>query len=263
MPTETVRANWLHDRVFRLTDHLGYPIRMTQPDGVAGADLLPLSLIGCALWDVQGILHKQRVGVTSLQATAECLRADGAPYNFQRIHIHYAVSGKDLTPAQVTRAINLSETKYCSTYATLAPAIAITSDFEILPASSVQPHARAAEGDAAAVVTAFVAAFNARDVDGLLSRLAPEAVLEYAVPPPVDFRCDGPAASRAFWEKLFAQIGAVHLEPEEVLAFGDHCVLRYAWAWRGVAGDPRLVAGVDVYRLRSGAIVEKFAYLKG
>jgi len=263
MPIETVRADWLHDRVFRLTDHHGYTIRMTQPDGVAGADLLPLSLLGCALWDVQGILHKQRAGVTGLQATAECLRADGPPYHFQRIHIHYAIAGRGLTPVQVSRAINLSESKYCSTYATLAPAVPISSDFEILPSSEPQPLTTAAKGEAAAVVTAFVAAFNARDVDGLLNHLAPDAVLEHAVPPSVGARSEGLAAARAFWEQLFAQMGAVHLEPEEVLAFGDRCVLRYACTWRGSAGDPRRVDAVDVYRLRDGLIVEKLAYVKG
>ena len=30
-------------------DHNDFPIVMTQPQGVTGADLLPLSLIGCAL----------------------------------------------------------------------------------------------------------------------------------------------------------------------------------------------------------------------
>ena len=262
MPTETVRADWLHDRVFRLTDHNGYTIRMTQPDGVAGADLLPLSLIGCALWDIQGILHKQRAGVTALQATAECLRADGPPYHFQRIHIHYAVAGRGLTPAQVSRAINLSESKYCSTYATLAPAVTISSDFRVIPYSDPQPQATAAEGDAAAVVAGFVADFNARDVDGLLNRLAPGAVLEHAVPPSVGARSEGLPAARAFWEQLFAQVGEVHLEPEEVLPCGDRCVLRYAVTWYE-AGETRRVQGVDVYRLRNGLIAEKLAYLKG
>ncbi len=261
MPIETVRADWLHDRVFRLTDHQGYTIRMTQPDGVAGADLLPLSLIGCALWDVQAILHKQRAEINTLQATAECLRADGPPYDFQRIHIHYAVAGRGLTPAQVSRAISLSESKYCSTYATLAPAVTITSDFEVLPASSPQPRAAAAE--AGAVVAGFVAAFNAGDVDGLLNCLAPDAVLEHGFPQPAGARSEGLAAARAFWEQLFAQAGALHLEPEDVLACGDRCVLRYACTWRGPAGEPRRVQGVDVFHLRNGLIAEKLAYTKG
>jgi ketosteroid isomerase-like protein len=113
------------------------------------------------------------------------------------------------------------------------------------------------------MVTGFVAAFNARDVDGLLSRLAPGAVLEHAFPQPAGARSEGPAAARAYWEQLFAQVGEIHLAPEEVLAWGERCVLRYACSWRGPAGEMRRVLGVDVFRLRDGLIVEKLAYLKG
>jgi uncharacterized OsmC-like protein len=71
MTIETVPASWIEDQVFLLKNHSDFPIIMTQPAGVHGANLLPLSLIGCAAWDIQSILHKQRQQVTHFEITAD------------------------------------------------------------------------------------------------------------------------------------------------------------------------------------------------
>jgi len=44
--------------------------------------------------------------------TAE--RADSDPKVFTKIHVHFIVTGKNLNPRQVERAIKLSAEKYCS-----------------------------------------------------------------------------------------------------------------------------------------------------
>lgn len=132
MPNETVAVDWVRDQMFLLRDHSGFPVVMTQPDGVNGADLLPLSVIGCALWDIASILQKQRQPLMGLQATAESLRDEQPPWRFRRIHIHYKFTGRDLNEDHIRRAIELSETKYCSTYATLRDCVEITSDYEIV-----------------------------------------------------------------------------------------------------------------------------------
>jgi putative redox protein len=132
MSIETVHADWVKDQVFILKDHLDFPIVMTQPHGANGADLLPLSLIGCAVWDVQSILIKQRQPITAISVTADSEREDEAPWRFLKIHIHYTIRGYRLEEKQVKKAIELAETKYCSIYATLKAAIEIDSDFEIL-----------------------------------------------------------------------------------------------------------------------------------
>ena len=132
MSSETVRAEWVRDEIFMLRDRHDFPIVMTQPWGVNGADLLPLSLIGCALWDIVAILLKQRQGLTHAGVWAESEREPEAPWSFLRIQIHYRFAGDGLDAAHVQRAIALSEEKYCSTYATLRRAVELTSDFEIL-----------------------------------------------------------------------------------------------------------------------------------
>ncbi|HEX2907530.1 MAG TPA: hypothetical protein VHO69_11750, partial [Phototrophicaceae bacterium] len=56
------------------------------------------------------------------------------PWPFRQIHVHNAVSGFNLKPEEVEKAIKLSEEKYCSVSATLRQAVAITYDFEVLDA---------------------------------------------------------------------------------------------------------------------------------
>jgi uncharacterized OsmC-like protein len=86
MPIETVSVDWVSSQQFLLKDQHDFPIVMTQPMGVNGADLLPLSLIGCAAWDVMTILKKQRQAVTGLKVTAESERDGEPPWRFRSIH---------------------------------------------------------------------------------------------------------------------------------------------------------------------------------
>jgi putative redox protein len=132
MPIEKVRADWVEGQVFLLRDRGGFPVVMTQPMGVNGADLLPMSLIGCTSWDVIAILKKQRQQVTGLEVSAESERDDEPPWRFRKIRVLYKVSGRGLDPAKVRRAIELSETQYCSIYATLREVVEIRSEFEIV-----------------------------------------------------------------------------------------------------------------------------------
>ncbi len=132
MPIETVTATWLGEQSFLLKDHQGFPILMAQPEGVLGADLLPLSLIGCAAWDVVSILRKQKQSVRRCEVQATSERDDDPPWRFRRIHILYRIWGGGIDPQAVERAIRLTEEKYCSVFVTLNAAIDLVSHFEIL-----------------------------------------------------------------------------------------------------------------------------------
>jgi putative redox protein len=132
MPVETVRVDWIQDQEFELKDRFGFPIRMAQPGGANAADLLPLSVIGCAACDLASLLRKQRQRVTALQVTAESEREAAPPWRFLKIHIRYRIAGRDLKEEAVRRAIDLTEQKYCATFATLRRAVEITTACEIV-----------------------------------------------------------------------------------------------------------------------------------
>jgi putative redox protein len=132
MTIETVRAKWIEDQIFLLNDHSDFPIIMTQPAGVHGAGLLPMSLIGCAAWDVQSILHKQHQQLTHFELTSESERDEDPPWRFRRIRICYKFRGHNLDEKKIKSAIELSEQKYCPVYAILRDVLELTSEVEIM-----------------------------------------------------------------------------------------------------------------------------------
>jgi putative redox protein len=132
MLTESVNLDWVQERQFLMHDHNGFPLVMDHPNGVSASDLLPLSLIGCSSYDVVAILEKQRQKVMDLSVTAESTRDPDPPWTFRKIHVHYKLSGHELDPDKVAKAIELSEGKYCGVFSTLRQTVEITSDFEII-----------------------------------------------------------------------------------------------------------------------------------
>lgn len=98
------------------------------------SDLLLLSLCACSGYDVVMILKRQRQRLTDLYITAEAQQMPEPPHAFTDIHLHYTVTGYDLEPAKVKRAIELSQDKYCSVAATIRGVAKITYAFDVKPA---------------------------------------------------------------------------------------------------------------------------------
>lgn len=86
---------------------------------------------GCTCVDVVHILGKGRHDVRDCMAAVEAERAAEDPKIFTRIHVHFIVTGRNLKPEAVARAIELSAEKYCSASIMLAKTATITHDFEI------------------------------------------------------------------------------------------------------------------------------------
>lgn len=100
--------------------------------GVKPSDMLVMALVSCSGYDVVTILRRQRQELTDLRITADANQASEPPYQFTDIHLHYVVTGRDLDPAKVERAIKLSEEKYCSVAATIRGVAKITNSFEVV-----------------------------------------------------------------------------------------------------------------------------------
>ncbi len=81
--------------------------------------------------DVVSILQKKRQPFTGLQVRATAERASDHPRVYTRIHLEYIVRGKGVDPQAVERAIELSQTKYCSVSAMLAKTAEITTSYRI------------------------------------------------------------------------------------------------------------------------------------
>jgi putative redox protein len=87
---------------------------------------------GCTAYDVVLILKKGRQAVAGCEVSLRAERAESEPRVFTSIHFHFRVSGKQLKPEAVARAIELSKEKYCSASIMLGKTAAITHDFEII-----------------------------------------------------------------------------------------------------------------------------------
>lgn len=134
MSTKTVHLNWDPENEFILKDNENLQIKLKKPKGVRASDLLPMALIGCASDDIVNILGKQKQELHELNVTADSTQDSDPPWRFRTVHIRYQFIGKGMDADKVSKAIQLSEEKYCSVFATLRDAIKITHDFEIVEA---------------------------------------------------------------------------------------------------------------------------------
>lgn len=123
----------------------GHAVVVDGAPDIGGRDLGPrpmeLVLMGtgaCSAIDVVHILRKARQAVTGCAVELEADRAPSDPKVFTRIHFRFVVSGRDLSPAQVERAVKLSKEKYCSATAMLAKTAEISTELVIEEAGAPQ-----------------------------------------------------------------------------------------------------------------------------
>lgn len=117
----------------------GHIVPMDGAPEAGGNNLAPrpMELIlagtgGCTAFDVVLILRKGRHTVSGCKVSLVAERAPDDPKVFTHIHFHYTVSGKNLRPDTVKRAIELSKDKYCSASIMLGKTAELTYDFEII-----------------------------------------------------------------------------------------------------------------------------------
>jgi putative redox protein len=132
MASNQVTLHWDPQELFTVRDASGHRIPVNMGRGFGSSDLLSAALIGCSAYDVVEILRKQRQELNRLKVSAEAVQDEDPPWKFRKIHIHYQVIGRGLDPEKVGKAIQLSEEKYCSVYATLRDVIKITHEVEVV-----------------------------------------------------------------------------------------------------------------------------------
>ena len=124
---------------FRAETGSGHMVAMDgAPDG-GGHNLAPrpmeMLLVGtggCTAYDVVLILQRSREDVRGCEVTLKSERADVDPKVFTKINFHFTVTGHNLKPTAVERAVRLSHEKYCSASIMLAKTAEITHSIEIV-----------------------------------------------------------------------------------------------------------------------------------
>ncbi|HSK65016.1 MAG TPA: OsmC family protein [Pyrinomonadaceae bacterium] len=98
-------------------------------------ELLLVALGSCMATDVASILNKKRQRVTSYTVEVSGERRAEYPRSYTSMKVHHILTGTAISPQAVAKAIELSETKYCSVSATLKPQVEIQITFEIIEES--------------------------------------------------------------------------------------------------------------------------------
>jgi putative redox protein len=132
-------AVWNSGTAFTATSGSGHSIVLDGESqvGMSPMEALLVSLITCSGADVVSILEKKRQAVTRFEIEVSGLRAEEHPRVYTDIRVNFIVTGRGVDPEAVRRAIELSETKYCSVSAMLEKTAAMTFAFEVREASAI------------------------------------------------------------------------------------------------------------------------------
>ena len=115
----------------------GAPDAVKPENGGQNLAARPMELLlagtgGCTAYDVVLILKRGRHDVRGCSVKLTSERALTDPKIFTKIHMHFSVTGKGLSPIAVERAIAMSHEKYCSATIMLGKTASITTSFEVL-----------------------------------------------------------------------------------------------------------------------------------
>ena len=139
---DTVRVKWNSKRRFVAWDEEGHGVVMDSPAGYNGdgsgvrpVELVLYALAGCTGMDVISILEKKRQVVTDFDMVVTgTQRTDEYPKIYSRIDVEYIVTGVDVKPEAVARAIELSEEKYCSVKGMFGHQVEVVTSYRVLEA---------------------------------------------------------------------------------------------------------------------------------
>jgi len=133
------RIKWVEQASFVAESGSGHAVVMDGAQEFGGRNLGPrpmemllMGMGGCTAFDVVSILKKSRQAIRDVVAEVSAERAEDHPKVFTKIHVHFIVSGHDLDPKKVERAVELSAEKYCSASIMLGKTAELTHDFEIV-----------------------------------------------------------------------------------------------------------------------------------
>jgi putative redox protein len=100
-------------------------------EGPSPFEAVVLAAGGCTAFDVVDILRKKREPVESFRIEIESQRAKGPPAVLEKLHLTYVLKGPR-KEANVARAIELSQEKYCSVSIMLKRAgVEVTTSFRV------------------------------------------------------------------------------------------------------------------------------------
>lgn len=131
-------VTWTGGMAFESQTGSGHAVQMDARPDVGGenkgprpTELLLAALGGCTGMDVVSILRKMRVQFDRFEMAIEADEAEEHPKAFQSFRMVYRLWGADVPADKVKRAVELSQTTYCSVSALFKQGATVTHRLEI------------------------------------------------------------------------------------------------------------------------------------
>jgi putative redox protein len=95
-------------------------------------ELMLAALAGCTGMDVVSILKKMRVPFTGLNIRIEANVTEEHPKHYDKMHIIFEFTGEGLDMAQLNKAVQLSQERYCGVAYVYKKAMELTYEVQII-----------------------------------------------------------------------------------------------------------------------------------
>ncbi len=116
----------------------GNSVTMDGPadDGGTEAGFRPMELLlvglgGCMGYDMTMILRRMRQEVTGYRLSLAGERAEDLPSVYTSVKLHHVITGNNLNPDKVERALALATERYCSAWAMFSKTAKLTNSYQI------------------------------------------------------------------------------------------------------------------------------------
>jgi putative redox protein len=125
----TAKMSWAGGLKFEGEGVFGHKITTDGAKEFGGSEL---GMAGCAGIDVVRIMEKQRQELTSLEIQLIGHQPEEYPKPFHTIEMKFIARGRNLDPAKLAKAIELSEQKYCVVSQTIQHVTKVVTSQEIV-----------------------------------------------------------------------------------------------------------------------------------
>ena len=132
------KVTWKNEGLlFNATADTGGNIKLASSldgdaEGFRPMELMAMSLAGCTSMDVMSILQKKRQDVIAFETRVHTEKSQDYPQVWTTAVVEYVVTGRNIDPGAVERAIQLSKERYCPAQAMLGKAVEIELKYRII-----------------------------------------------------------------------------------------------------------------------------------
>lgn len=137
--SDTMTVRWTGGMSFSATSKFGMEMRADASRQVGGEESAPspgeylyFAAAGCTGMDVISILNKMKQEVSSYSITVEVERHMGDyPRPITKLKVIHTLSGPNLDPEAVEKAVKLSDEKYCFVAASLRQPVEVSAEYRV------------------------------------------------------------------------------------------------------------------------------------